>query len=114
MVTITYLEMLDAPGRPPAVAPEGVTIEHVAQPTVEQYRYLYDRVGSDWRWLDRRVLSDDELRDIITHSNVDIYLLRVDGEAAGYAELDRRVVDEIQLQYFGLFPEYIGRGLGAF
>jgi len=33
---------------------------------------------------------------------------------AGYAELDRRQPLEVELAYFGLMPEFIGRGLGGF
>jgi GNAT superfamily N-acetyltransferase len=114
MVTITYLEMLAPPARTSVAAPEGVNVERATSPTVEQYRALYDRVGRDWRWIDRRILSDEQLAAIITDPRVEIHLLRVDGEVAGYAELDRRIEDEVELAYFGLFGEYIGRGLGRF
>jgi len=36
----------------------------------------------------------------------------VDGKPAGFAELDRRQPNEIELVQFGLMPDYIGRGLG--
>jgi GNAT superfamily N-acetyltransferase len=38
----------------------------------------------------------------------------VGGVPAGYAELDCRHSGEIELAYFGLIPEFIGRGLGAY
>jgi GNAT superfamily N-acetyltransferase len=113
-VTITYLEMLEPPARAQVVAAEGVDVQRATSPTVEQYRDLYDRVGRDWRWIDRRILSDEQLAAIITDSRVEIYLLSLNGEVAGYAELDRRFGADIELAYFGLVPEFIGRGLGKF
>jgi GNAT superfamily N-acetyltransferase len=41
-------------------------------------------------------------------------VLYVDGVPAGYAELDRRKQEEVELAYFGLVPEFIGRKLGPF
>ena len=41
-----------------------------------------------------------------------MFVLHVRGVPAGYVELDRRVEQEVEIAYFGLVPEYIGRGLG--
>ena len=41
-----------------------------------------------------------------------LFVLRVDGQEAGYAELDRSEPGEVRLMYFGLMPGFIGRGLG--
>ena len=38
----------------------------------------------------------------------------VDGQPAGYSELDRREPGQIELAYFGLFPQFIGQGLGKY
>jgi GNAT superfamily N-acetyltransferase len=42
-----------------------------------------------------------------------VHVLYRDGVPLGYAELDRRIEREVELAYFGLFPEAIGLGLGA-
>jgi GNAT superfamily N-acetyltransferase len=36
------------------------------------------------------------------------------GVPAGFVELDRRREDEVEIAYFGLLPEFIGRGLGRY
>ena len=41
-----------------------------------------------------------------------MFVLYAGGEPAGYAELDRRSAPDIELAYFGLLPEFIGRTLG--
>lgn len=110
----TYLEMYQ-PRMPPISVPrDGLTVDHLANPSVEEYRRLYNGVGSGYNWVDRNLMSADELRKVLHDDAISIYLLRVNGEAAGYSELDRRQPHEIELAYFGLFPQFIGQGLGRY
>jgi GNAT superfamily N-acetyltransferase len=71
-------------------------------------------VGRDYCWVDRNLMPDEDLRRIIQDPGVEVYVLSVAGAPAGYAELDRRQPGEIELAYFGLFPDFVGRGLGKF
>lgn len=112
-VIITHLEMHAPPDDPAPVFPEGVTIVRAVRPTVAFYRYLYDAVGRDWDWVDRKKLTDEELAAIIQDDRVAVHVLYVEGTPAGYVELDARVEGEVQIAYFGLAPEFIGRGLGT-
>jgi GNAT superfamily N-acetyltransferase len=89
-------------------------IRHVTQPTIAFYRQIYDAVGGQWNWSSRKKLPDGELACIIGDPRVEIHLLLVDGEQAGFAELDRRQPGEIELVQFGLVAEFIGRGLGKY
>ena len=99
---------------PPAVAmrPPDMRIERLVAPTVEAYRRLYNGVGRAYHWTDRNRMGDDELRDIIQNEAVEIDVLYVKNEPAGYVELDCRVAGEVQIAYFGLFPAYVGQGMG--
>lgn len=111
-VKVTYLQMLRRPQctmRPPM---PGIEITRIEKPTIAFYRFLYDSVGQDWNWVDRQLMSDERLGDVIHDDRVEIYVLYADGAPAGYAELDRRIDEEIELAYFGLLPEFVGRGLG--
>ena len=113
LVTVTYLQMTSPDQRPAAPGwAEPVTIRRAERPTVSFYRYLYETVGEDWDWYERRRLSDDALAAIIRDDAVEVYVLYVRGVPAGYAELDRRIDHEVEIAYFGLVPDYIGRGLG--
>jgi GNAT superfamily N-acetyltransferase len=104
-----------APGPRPVAAPlPGLRIERVRAPSVAEYRKLYDSVGRDYHWVDRNLLADDELSRIIQDERVEIYLVEVSAQPAGYAELDCRKPGEIELAYFGLFPQFIGKGLGKY
>lgn len=113
-VRIFYLEMR-APS-PRLVAPPraGLTIVRAIQPTVAYYWFLYDTVGKAYHWSSRRKLSDAELAAVIHDPGLEIHVLFVDGTPAGFAELDRRVAEEIELVQFGLMPEFIGQGLGRY
>ena len=113
LVTVTWLEMTSPDRRPAAPAwPERFTVRRAERPTVSFYRYLYDTVGADWDWYERRRLCDDALAAIVHDDAVEVHVLYVRGVPAGYVELDRRIADEVEIAYFGLVPDYIGRGLG--
>lgn len=111
-LTVYYLEMFTASPRPAAAPREGLTVSHVPSPTVLYYRSLYNAVGKDYYWLSRRKMSDEALAAVIGDPRVELHVLHVDGVPAGFAELDRRQMDEIELVQFGLMPAYIGQGLG--
>ena len=112
-VTVTYLEMTSPEQRSAAPGPAGpVTIQQAWRPTISFYRYLYDTVGADWGWYERRRLSDEALAAIIHDEAVEVFVLYARGVPAGYAELDRRAGKEVEIAYLGLVPEYIGHGLG--
>lgn len=112
---VTHLEMRAPPDAPAIAAPApAVEVRRAVRPTVSFYRYLYDAVGGPWTWTERRLMDDEDLAAIVRDPRVEILVLWVDGVPAGYAELDRRAPPDVELAYFGLVPEFIGRGLGRF
>ena len=113
-VQTNYLEMLQPPVDLPPEIPPGSRVEQVYEPLVSFYRYLYNTVGGPWFWVDRRRMSDSALAAIIQNPQVEIHLLSVQGQSAGFCELDGRSDNEIEIAYFGLIPEFIGRGMGPY
>ena len=111
---VTYLEMRARPDRPPARAPAGVEVRRAVRPTVSFYRYLYDTVGGGWTWSGRRLMDDETLAANVQDPKVEVNVLWVEGVPAGLMELDLRALPEIELLYFGLMPDFIGRGFGRF
>lgn len=112
-VVITYLEMTERPAVPYLAPP----VRHMALLgaggiTVPFYRFLYDAVGRPWYWTDRKALTDEQLSEILAHEKVEVFVLYVDGTPAGYFELDARAASTVDLAYFGIMPEFIGRRLG--
>lgn len=110
--TITYLEMAAPPAEAAPPDPPHVRLERAAGITVAFYRYLYDAVGRDWLWYERRILDDVALAAILHNPAVEVHVAYARGVPAGFFELDRRHPTDIDLAYFGLLPDFIGRGLG--
>ncbi|GMQ90644.1 MAG: GNAT family N-acetyltransferase [Gammaproteobacteria bacterium] len=114
-VAITYLELAARPplegARPPA---DNIMLVRARNPTVSFYRYLYNGVGKPWLWYERRDMNDRALQAVVQHPHVEVHVLYLEGVPAGYIELDRRAADEVEIAYFGLMPEFIGRQLGRF
>ncbi len=110
---ITYLEMRAAPKRlsgPPPLP--DTAIRRLEQPSATAYRFLYDGVGEPWLWHERRRLDEAGLKRIIHDPHLEILVLTCAGRVAGFAELDHRQPPACRLAYFGLLPDFIGRGLG--
>jgi len=110
---ITYLEMHARPPARPAPVPRGKhALMRAEDCTVSFYRYLYAAVGEKWLWFERRLVDDQALAALIRKPTVEIFVLYVGGVPAGYFELDTAAPRETKLCYFGLTPDFIGRGLG--
>ncbi len=113
---VSYLEMTAPPERPLLAAPGRMAVEirRSKHPPLSFYRYLYNTIGDAWTWTGRRLMDDQTLAGIVHDPLVEINLLWVDGVPAGLCELDRRSPPDIELAYFGLIPDFIGKGLGSF
>jgi GNAT superfamily N-acetyltransferase len=112
-VVTHYLEMRAPPEQPVPAEPPGVKVIRAAEPSVRFYRFLYDGVGEPWHWYARQVMPPAELAAILADPGVEVYAMYRDGTPVGYSELDRRIAGEVELAYFGLFPEAVGQGLGS-
>ena len=110
-VEVVFLRMDQAPKRPPAVLPAGAVLSS-ERLSVAEYRVLYNGVGGPWLWWLRRMMPDDMLARHLANPAVVFHVLRVDGQVAGFFETDAGYWPDVNLNYFGLMPEFIGRGLG--
>ena len=112
---ITYLEMRERPSGPAVPAPIGKhALMRATDCTVSFYRYLYETVGTQWLWYERRLWEDAALAAEIKKPTTEIFVLYVGGAPAGYFELDAAPPRETELRYFGLIPDFIGRRFGPF
>ena len=111
-VDVTFLRMDTPPATPAALLPAGMEVVDVNRCSSAFYRYLYDAVGGPWLWWMRRTLSPSELERAIAPPRVSIHALYARGEPIGFYELERRMPDAVNLAYFGLMPDSIGRGVG--
>ena len=110
-VEVVFLRMDQAPRRAPAVFPAGAVLS-CERLSVAEYRMLYNGVGAPWLWWLRRMMPDDMLARHLANAAVAFHVLRVDGQVAGFFETDAGYWPNVNLNYFGLMPEFIGKGLG--
>ena len=109
----THLEMRALSALRPTIKPLGDYKLQRERLSPRVYRALYLAVGAEWLWRDRLVLDDEELDAYFASPNVQLWVLRVAGEAAGYFELQRHAEGRVEIVYFGLVARYFGRGLGG-
>src|ERR1044071_8136831 len=112
-VTRTYLQMT-SPGDLAASPGSGgsVRIDKLNECPASFFRFLYREVGRFYHWTDRLGWDDQEIRDYLGQSNISLWVMYVDGSPAGYFELSGHDDGSTEIAYFGLLPEFLGRGLG--
>lgn len=110
----TFLEMTSPADLLPAGQPGlEVRLEPIRECPWHFYRYLYVEVGRDYHWRDRLSWTEAEWRAHLTGSST-TWLLSVAGAPAGYFELRGEADGAVEVAYFGLLPEFTGRGLGKY
>lgn len=113
---ITHLEMTaPPPQRLPAPSGPKLALMRAEAMPLHFYRYLYEQVGRPHHWLMRRDVPDAELAAAIHAEDTEIEVLYVDGAPAGFWELDLSArPGTVEIRYFGLVPDFQGRGLSKF
>src|SRR3954463_3861875 len=76
-MTVTFLEMTAKPSvlPPPQPARSKVALLRCDKPPVHFYRYLYDTIGEDYYWVDRKKLSPEALAEVIHHPLNQLFVL---------------------------------------
>jgi len=93
-------------------------------------REMYFRVGENWKWIDKRPWTDEQWKEYANDPNLRTFAGYNGDVVIGYFELQRqsnagdsvstchtshvtRHTEEVEIAYFGLLPEFIGRGFGG-
>jgi GNAT superfamily N-acetyltransferase len=112
-VTVTFLAMTRPPSHyAPLPYNRQIALLRVKDIPLHFYRYLIDRVGRKWHWVNALRLSDEELAEGVHAPGRDIRVLYVDGAPAGFFDLKPHLPQAMELAYFGLMPHAAGTGLG--
>lgn len=93
---------------------ENVSFEYLSAMRVSDYLDIYTRVGQSFGWSGRLLLNEDELCELLMSDKSQKYLMYFKGNIAGFYELDCSNESETELVYFGLLPEFYGKGLGKY
>ncbi|PYS59930.1 MAG: N-acetyltransferase [Acidobacteria bacterium] len=112
-VTRTYLEMRDHSDLQPTHSDDPrMQIEQLQDCAPSFYRHLYVEVGKNYHWIDRLPWTDEEMAAHLNQPEISLWLMTYDEAPAGYFELRRCEDGSTEIAYFGLLPEFIGRGFG--
>lgn len=110
---VTYMAMDAPPAGAPLPAPVGASVA-IERHGIGDYRALYRAVGEAVQWDERLRLADASLAAILDAPTTEIHVLRVDGVAVGFCELDLSGLPRIEIVHFGIVPAVQGRGLGPY
>ena len=111
VAVVTFLDMREPPAGQVPVS--SLSLRRVPEPDVDEYRRLFRRIGKNWLWFSRLLMTDEQLAGIIQDEGVELYLVIDElGTEIGMVELDFREPGECELAYIGLLPELAGLGHG--
>lgn len=114
-VTRTYLEMRSPADLRAAPRPEPApAVARMATCPPSFFRYLYAEVGRAYHWTDRLEWTDERARLHLADPAISLWLLTWEAAPAGYFELRADLDGAVEIAYFGLLPEFLGRGWGKF
>jgi GNAT superfamily N-acetyltransferase len=109
----TYLEMRSADQLRPKRAGSPFQVREKKERDWRFNRDLYLRVGEEWAWIDKRSWTDNQWREYATAPELRTFAGYYHDALIGYYELRRDTEGGVEIAYFGLLPEWIGRGFGG-
>lgn len=113
-VTVTHLELTARDQLRPAEKVEGFSVRLVFPPVPGFNRRCYETIGRQWHWRDRLPWSDDDWARWLATPGVRTWEFLHQGRpGVGYAELATDLAGNTEIVYFGLMPEFVGRGMGG-
>lgn len=119
---------LRPPARAPTPEPSFIRVESPCPPL---NRTLYAAVGARWWWVDRLSWSPDQWLGVLSAPGYETWVAYLAGAPCAYVELsaptDTRRWDgaaarpspaphpavETKIEYFGVMPTHLGRGIGG-
>lgn len=88
----------------------------IRQQTQRDWRFnrdLYFRVGERWDWIDKRPWTEAQWKEYAAAPELRTFAAYYGDALAGYYELRCDTEGGVEIAYFGLLPQFIGRGLGG-
>lgn len=131
-VRVWHLQMTERPA--PTTLPRTYELRETTRTLPELNRFLYSCVGSEVFWYMRLGWTWQEWHDYLDQDKVTTWVAYEGATPVGYFELERHLSPvkltvlpdktgkakpvvsgekTTQIAYFGLLPEFIGRGLGS-
>ena len=112
-VKTIYLELRDEDEfRPKKGYRERMEVKEVENDAYLNF-ILFAGVGLPWRWYSRLRWTMEEWDEYFSSGRVKTYLGFEGKKLAGYYELEFTEKFDAEIKFFGVFPHYMGRGLGG-
>jgi len=111
--TVFELEMRDRSAFRAAPFHPDFSAVLIDPPNPDINREFYLSVGAPWQWTDRLDWSAEGWKKHVHRDALKTFLGQLNGKNIGYFELEAQSHGNIEILYFGLLPDYIGKGLGA-
>ena len=115
----TYLEMRPGDGAPTRLN-QKFRVRELKEPNWIFNRDMYLAVGGTWKWIDKWPWAGEQWREYASDPNLRTFAAYYDNTLAGYYELRRsdssqgdKHGGQVEIAYFGLLPDFVGRGLGG-
>jgi ribosomal protein S18 acetylase RimI-like enzyme len=121
--------------RPKRSTDESFQIRELSEPNWVFNRDMYFAVGENWAWIDKRPWTDEQWKEYALAPELRTFAAYYNDTLAGYYELRRESElsasasrqtrrgeaslrpdgpkGGVEIAYFGLLPEFIGRGFGG-
>lgn len=114
ILTTWYLEQTEsAQLRASPVPADAPPIQLIAPAQPQLNRALYAAVGADWRWTDRLPWPPERWQAQIGRAEIHTLLMGTPAAPAGYVELEQQTDGNVEIAYFGLLSQALGRGWGG-
>lgn len=109
-----YLEMKSKDDLAVKTRPLGIDVIGVEIKNFRFNKFLYQLIGENWSWSEKLSQTDNEWRSYAEAANLRTWVAYVRGSIAGYYELQSQRDGSAELAYFGLAPDFIGKGYGGY
>jgi GNAT superfamily N-acetyltransferase len=113
-VTTHHLELTDPCQLRPARIPDmELVLAQVKVPCPEFNRFFYTAAGGGWYWIDRLKWTYQQWHAYVNRPELETWAAYVSGTPVGYFELEMQTGSSVEIVYFGVLPQFTGRGIGG-
>ena len=91
------------------------SLEKVSSNDFQLNKFFYKQIGKNHQWVDRLAWTTKNWTEYVSSPNVLTFILKKNLDTAGFFELIyHKNKSEIEIAYFGLLKEYMGKKLGGY
>ncbi|NQY67582.1 MAG: GNAT family N-acetyltransferase, partial [Flavobacteriales bacterium] len=112
-VITTYLEINSRTQLHSKPRIDGLVIKDIPSVNFLQSKHLHHLVGKNFNWVERNDWTNEIWKTNSEDNNVTCYSVHFKNSEAGYFELVQQAEGNVEIIYFGLAKDFIGKGLGG-